>query len=238
MLTRGALLSLLAAAAAHAQPAPAPPAAIPPVPSIASLVATLDDDPDLLHNDVTPAVWGLCAHQLAGAAAVVPLLEAAAPMTRLHASRALECAVASWFGFAPGQGYPDGSGAEARFRALWIANGSYGADLPAPARHAARVRWERWLAQHQGTAAPGPDEPSARAVRDALRSGLAAARACGAGPRRVSATVTFRSTGAVRQVRVRGAARAPARCIERALAPARVPPFTRPSSTVAVSISP
>jgi hypothetical protein len=121
----------------------------PPTPTLAESIAHIDDDPDILHNDVTPAVWAICAHELDGARAVMPLLDAADRDTRMHASRALSCAVSRWLGWRAGQGYPPG--AEARFRSAWTANGDYDWDADAAARHASRLAWERWLAAQPAT---------------------------------------------------------------------------------------
>ena len=71
---------------AGAQPAPSP--------LLADLVRTIDDDPDILHGDYTPAVWALCGRGLDGAEAILPLLEAPSDTTRMHAGTVLACAVA------------------------------------------------------------------------------------------------------------------------------------------------
>lgn len=219
--------------AAHAQATPQP---IPPAPTIASLVAAIDADPDPLHADYTPAVWALCGHGLAGARAVVPLLDAPDPMTRLHASRALECAVAAWFGVQRGHTDDPRSGASRRHEATWRANGSYAWDAAATARQAARDRWAAWLTAHANAAPPPPDQPSTAAIHAALEPLVPAARACVTGGGRVTATITFASSGATRRVRVAGAGRA-ARCVERALAAARVPRFTRRTSTLVIRVT-
>ncbi|MBK7078586.1 MAG: hypothetical protein IPH44_40605 [Myxococcales bacterium] len=233
LLVSSALLAAVAAVA-HAQPTPR---AIPPVPTIASLVASIDADPDPLHADYTPAVWALCGHGLDGARAVLSLLDAADPMTRMHASRALECAVAAWFGVRRGQTEDPRSGATRRFEAAWMANGPYAWDGPPAARRAARDRWAAWLTAHANAAPPPPDQPSTAAIHAALAPLLPAAQACVTGGGRVTAAITFSSAGAVRRVRVGGASRADARCVERALASARVPRFTKRTSTLMIGVT-
>lgn len=204
--------------------------------SVAHLIATIDDDPDVLHGDITPAVTALCGLGLDGAIAVAPLLDAPTAPTRMHAGRALACAVARWLGYQAGD--DDGrSGARRRFEQAWRANGAYNPDAAPAARQAARARWTAWLAARRGTAPPLPDEPATADLRAALRSGLPAATACAAGHGRVWATVTFGSSGALRRVRVVGARGAVARCVERAFAGARVPPFTHRTTTFGVSVS-
>jgi hypothetical protein len=225
------LVTCSLAARAHAQ------ATVPASPSVAELVARIDADPDTLHNDFTPAVWGLCAHGLDGALAVVPLLEAASRDTRMHASRALSCAVSHWFGWQPGQGFALGSGAEARFRAVWDHHGPYEWDADPAARHASAQAWQTWIEAHVGQAPPPPDEPSSDAIRAALEPTMAAARACAPGAGRTSAELTFASAGSLSRVRVRGARGPAARCIERALQGALVPPFAHPSYTFSIGIT-
>ncbi len=56
-------------------------------PAIAEFVRTLDEDPDMLHNDYTPSVHGLIAAGVPGALAVVDLLRSSNADTRLHARR-------------------------------------------------------------------------------------------------------------------------------------------------------
>jgi len=71
-----------------------------------ALLAAIDDDPDPLHLDMTPAVRALGE---LGGRAVPPLLElllSDSEETRLHAQRALELVVYRRHGFAPGQGFP------------------------------------------------------------------------------------------------------------------------------------
>lgn len=226
-----AFVTLLAAkAAAQVSPQPAP------RPTIASLVAAIDDDPDILHADFTPAVWGLCGYGLDGARAVLPLLDAASETTRMHASRALECAVANWFGWQPGRIEDPRSGARRRYEAVWRANGGYDWNAAPAVRRATRDLWAAWLAARVNVAPPPPDEPSTDAIRAALAPAMPAAQACGASGR-VFATITFARRGDVQRVRVHGVRGRVARCIERALGGARVPPFAKRSSTLSVSVS-
>jgi hypothetical protein len=211
---------------------------VPPLPTIAELLARLDDEPDMLHADYTPAVWALCAHGLEGAVAVLDALESPEVMTRLHASRVLSCGVSRHFGWRPGQGYPDGSAGEERFRMIWRDNGDYAHDAPAEARAASVRAWRAWLAIHRNDPPPPPARPSSEAVRAALDGPLAAARACvgTTTPVRIWAELTFGSSGETSRVRVHGARGAPARCIERALREGHVSPFTDPSFTIALGV--
>ena len=192
----------------------------------------------MLHADYTPAVWALCAHVLEGAVAVLDALESPEVMTRLHASRVLSCGVSRHFGWRPGQGHPDGSAGEERFRTIWRDNGDYAHDAPAPARAASVRAWRAWLAIHRHDPPPPPARPSSEAVRASLEGPLAAARACvgTTTPVRIWAELTFVSSGAISRVRVHRARGAPARCIERALREGHVSRFTDPTFTLALSI--
>jgi hypothetical protein len=234
MLRRVMIAAALVMGSVGAAAAQVPPPAARP--TIASLVAAIDVDPDMLHNDFTPAVWGLCGYGLDGARAVLPLLDAASEMTRMHASRALECAVATWFGWQPGRIEDPRSGARRRYEAAWRANGGYDWNAAPAARRAMRDQWAAWLAARVNAAPPPPDEPSTDAIRAALALAMPAAQACGASGR-AFATITFASRGDVQRVRVHGARGRVARCIERALGGARVPPFGKRTSTLSISVA-
>jgi hypothetical protein len=142
-MLRALVLALLLPGAALAD-------ASPPAPASASggcvrgWVARIDDQPDPLHLDVTPAVLALGACGLEGARAVLPLLGAQRGETRMHAERALSYGVARWLGWRAGVGFP--WHAAERFRALWQANG-YSWDMPPEARGPAIGRWRDWLAR-------------------------------------------------------------------------------------------
>ncbi|MFT5354936.1 MAG: hypothetical protein ACI9KE_002149 [Polyangiales bacterium] len=73
---------------------------------LARLVASIDENPDNLHLDLTPSVHALSALGLPGARAVIPLLAVDEHMTRLHAQRVVELVVSREFGFRPGSGFP------------------------------------------------------------------------------------------------------------------------------------
>jgi hypothetical protein len=223
------LVTLSVPLVAHAQTTPVSP-------RIADLVAHLDDDADPLHADYTPAVWGLCELGLDAAAAVVPLLDASADMTRLRASRVLECVVSRHFGWRAGQGYPRGSDGEARFRALWQENGAYAYDATPEARQIAAARWAAWLAAHAHDSSSEPSPPSTRTSLG-LERALRTARTCVhiVSPIAVWADVTFAPDGSVTRVDVHGAEGASERCIQRALRRGRVAPSVR-TQTVGVTI--
>jgi HEAT repeat protein len=115
---------------------------------IDTLIRALDDDPSMAHLDITPAVERLAEIGLPAAPHLIPLLEAEDPMTRLHASRALEGIIERRFGFRPGRGFPDAA-AEESVRRLWRENGDYRSDAPAEARAAATAKWRAWMARER-----------------------------------------------------------------------------------------
>jgi HEAT repeat protein len=73
---------------------------------IDALVRGLDDDPDPLHLDMTPAVHALGEVGVEAVPALAGALEAPSEDTRLRAQRALEAIVQRRHGFVPGQGFP------------------------------------------------------------------------------------------------------------------------------------
>jgi hypothetical protein len=71
-----------------------------------ALIRTIDDAPDPLHLDMTPAVGALGAFGPEALPRLLDLLDSPERLTRLHAQRALELAVYRSHGFVPGQGFP------------------------------------------------------------------------------------------------------------------------------------
>ena len=112
---------------------------------IAALLARIDEDPDPLHLDITPAVTALAAAGRPALPGLLALMAAPQPHTRLRAQRAFEGVLQRELGFVPGQGFatPDG---EQQLRALWAAHGSYAWDAEEPARASAIAAWQAWLA--------------------------------------------------------------------------------------------
>jgi HEAT repeat protein len=110
----------------------------------AACVRTLDDAPDPLHADVTPAVDALGEMGLPAAPALLPALGSADQLTRLHAQRALEAMVSRAHGWVPGRGFP--SPADDRAAAAeWRARGDYSADAPPSVRAASIEAWRNSL---------------------------------------------------------------------------------------------
>jgi hypothetical protein len=127
---------------------------------VARLVLTLDDDADILHNDYTPSVHRLVALGLPGAAAIVDKLTSPSYLTRLHASRVIEGALARCYGWVSGRGFPNGHG-ESDWRRVWQANGNYSAeDNVAPEKRvAAAAKWRVWIQAAMDEPSPPDHRP-------------------------------------------------------------------------------
>lgn len=108
------------------------------------LVQTLDKDPRPLHSDFTPSVQRLIEIGLPGAAAVVDLLTASEPVTRLHAQRVIEGVVMRRNGWRPNRGYPDRHGEE-KTQQILKDNCDYRYDAPPEKRTAAAAKWRSWI---------------------------------------------------------------------------------------------
>jgi len=103
-------------------------------------LAAIDDDPDPVHLDMTPAVHALGEM---GDRAVPPLLDlllAESEETRLHAQRALELIVYRRHGFEPGRGFPSPEAEQAARDELVSAGYDHAADRRAREAAAARLR--------------------------------------------------------------------------------------------------
>ena len=113
-------------------------------PEIARLVAAIDEHPDSLHGDRTPAVAALIEHGLAALPSILPLLETAPELTRLRAQRVLEGVTHAWVR----ERTPSRASSRAHTRAwqaLWREHGAYDWRSPPEARRDAVARWQAWL---------------------------------------------------------------------------------------------
>lgn len=117
--------------------------------SITDLLSRIDEAPDDLHNDMTPAVHQLADMGWQAAPGLLDLMTSDSTDTRLHAQRALEGILARDLGFVPGQGFTLAAG-EDRFRAIWSRNSSYAYDAAPELRAKAVSTWRQWLlSSHQ-----------------------------------------------------------------------------------------
>jgi hypothetical protein len=110
---------------------------------LAAALAAIDDEPDPVHNDITPAVRALGAMGLRAVPPLLDLMLSENEDTRLHAQRALELVVYRRHGFEPGQGFPTAEDEQAAREELLSAGYDHAAE-PA-AREAAVTRLRDWL---------------------------------------------------------------------------------------------
>ncbi len=111
---------------------------------IRQLLRAINDEPDEMHGDFTPAVLKLMTKGLAAAKAVLPLLNSQDSGSRARAYRVLEGVIKIRNGWVPGRGYRDRGGQEKTLATL-AANGDYHAQMDEPQRLAAIEKWRRWL---------------------------------------------------------------------------------------------
>jgi hypothetical protein len=104
------------------------------------LIAALDDDPDPLHADMTPAVGALGEIGDAAVPALLEPLASESETTRLHAQRALEAIVQRRHGFRAGLGWPEPGGEEAAREELRAVGYRFDADADARAAALDRLR--------------------------------------------------------------------------------------------------
>lgn len=112
--------------------------------AMAACLQTLNDSPDRLHLDRTPAVGALGAMGLKAVPSLLDLLMAEDRDTRMHTQRALELITARRHGSRPGQGFPNPQAEEA-MRDEWRVNGDYQFDASRKLRAQAVAKWRRWL---------------------------------------------------------------------------------------------
>lgn len=111
------------------------------------LAQAINEQPDALHGDYTPAVHALVRLGLAALPAVLPLLESEDRFTRLRAQRVLEGVTREWAArHTPPRTRP---GAAHRWRALWSLNGNYDWEADAAARARSVTLWKEWLRRPQ-----------------------------------------------------------------------------------------
>ncbi len=108
-----------------------------------TLVAQIDEEPDMLHLDFTPAVHALSERGAQAACAVLELLHAPDTFTRLHAQRVLEGVLMRRAGWRPGQGYADAE-AEPRVRTT-LQEIAFAHDASEEERSEGATRWRQWV---------------------------------------------------------------------------------------------
>jgi hypothetical protein len=117
-------------------------------------LSVINDAPDPLHQDVTPAVLALSRMGIPVLASILPLLESSDASTRQRAQKVLERVTFSDVSDAV-KPRPLSDAAAAQWTALWERNGSYQWDAPEQQRRAAIARWRQWISDRVRVA-PSP----------------------------------------------------------------------------------
>jgi len=94
-------------------------------------LATINDAPDMLHADLTPAVYTLAEIGLPAIPNILNLLASDDLFTRMHAQRALERITRA-------------NRSQNDWQTLWEQNGAYNFDQPANQRAQSIAAWQRW----------------------------------------------------------------------------------------------
>ena len=117
-----------------------------------ALIAKIDENPDILHSDYTPAVSELVRIGEPALPMVLPLMEHANEMTRLRASHVLEIVTMEMHGFSWGHGW-NKEGGEAKWRAFWHSLGDLRYDASLAERQTAMRLWYEWIRTRKKPAA-------------------------------------------------------------------------------------
>lgn len=111
-------------------------------------IAALDEHPDPLHHDQTPAVGELASMGLRAVAPLTTPLGSERQETRMRAQRAWESIVYARHGFVGGQGFPDADAEAAAVADLREV--AYAFDDAPEQRAAALERLREWLGRASG----------------------------------------------------------------------------------------
>jgi len=112
--------------------------------ALAASLLTINDAPDLLHSDMTPAVQTIGEIGIKAVPQLLELLMSDDGNTRLHAQRALELIVSRIYGFHPGKCFLT-SESDLKARNAWRDHGNYDYSADATARSIATSNLRDWL---------------------------------------------------------------------------------------------
>ncbi len=114
--------------------------------SAADWVARLNEAPDPLHRELTPAVHALVALGLPALRAVLPLLLNDDALTRERAQAVLARSTRAWVAAQHAGEHPVGNARAREWTQLWQAHGDYDWRADARERAASVQAWAPWLA--------------------------------------------------------------------------------------------
>jgi len=112
--------------------------------AVDACLSVINDAPDPLHYDVTPAVVALAQMGVRVLPSMLRLLDSPDALTRQRAQKVLErVTLKDVSEAAKPRALSDA--AASKWTALWAENGSYQWDAPEPQRRAAIERWRQWI---------------------------------------------------------------------------------------------
>jgi len=112
--------------------------------AVDACLSVINDAPDPLHHDVTPAVTALARRGVGVLPSVLRLLDSPDALTRQRAQKVLERVTFNDVSEAV-KPRPLSDAAASQWAALWAQNGAYQWDAPEPQRRAAIERWRTWI---------------------------------------------------------------------------------------------
>lgn len=124
--------------------------------TLPDLIAAIDDAPDKLHSESTPATEALIEQGVDALPAVIPLLASPDADTQMRAAYVLEMVTMELFGFRPGRGWEDFAH-EIRWRDFWTAMMVGSPDEAGEPGAASMVaHWQSWFDHRLRSAGEGP----------------------------------------------------------------------------------
>jgi hypothetical protein len=115
---------------------------------IAKLIEAIDDNPDELHYDYTPAARGLIEVGRPAIAPLLPLMLYDSRYTRRHAQRAIEGITMEMMGFRFGQGWNKPE-SETRWEKFWDSLGRLRSEASIDERRQSVAKWREWLERRE-----------------------------------------------------------------------------------------
>ena len=113
---------------------------------IIKLVKAINDNPDPLHSDHTPAVHALIKRGLSSVPHVLKLMTVESSDTRMRSQRVLEGVTMAQYGFVSGKGWTK-SGGEQQWMEFWTKLGNLCWTESLEKRTKSIVLWEKWIAE-------------------------------------------------------------------------------------------